>query len=89
VKSIEEMLDMSPKEANYMPTEYDKLIHQVLFQSAAGKKLIDLWTKELATVPLIRRGEPYTDLKIGLINGEANHKRSMIAICNRINKGGK
>jgi len=82
-------LSNPPEPKDYIPTEYESKVHQMLHQTEAGKWIMDFWKDGLIKRPSVRLNEPHDPIDVGIKVGYDNHKRDLLYIVDKINNGGK
>ena len=74
---------------DYVPSEYESKVHQMLFQTEAGKWIMEKWKEGLIKRSSIKLNQPHDLIDVGIGVGYDNHKRDLIYIVDKINNGGK
>ena len=70
-------------------SEYEKNVHKMLYQTEAGKKVMEHWKENLIKRPSVRMGQQHDLIDVGICVGYDNHKRDLLHIVDKINEGEK
>jgi len=83
-----DLFPQSPQEA-YIPTPYEKNVHNMLFHNESGKRVVEQWKKEILTRKIVTENDDHlSERDIWILVGKDNLKKELMAIVEKINTGG-